>query len=107
MLLVGDEKGETCVETDTVSKSYSAQELAVDFVLGLPSIPKKSLFSNNFTPFVYKQAWVWRRKERREGFLTNLYNKFILIQNLYMRAMVRDASVLEELKIFLFKFGNL
>ena len=56
MLLVGDEKGETCVETDTVSKSYSAQELAVDFVLGLPSIPKKSLFSNNFTPFVYKQA---------------------------------------------------
>lgn len=49
VLLVDQEKG-SCSETNTLRKSPDSKTLAAEYVLGLPWLPKKTLFFSEFTP---------------------------------------------------------
>ena len=53
VLLVDEEKGSYCSETNPILKPADPRTNAIDFISSLPWSPKKSLFENTFVPFAY------------------------------------------------------
>ena len=53
VLLIDEEKGSYCSETNPISKQIDPRATAIDFITNLPWAQKKSLFENEFTPFAY------------------------------------------------------